>query len=867
MFNYKYKMSVVIPVYNCEAHLESCLESLNRQTMNRSDFQIVFVNDGSKDNSGIICKTFAADDENIVYFEKENGGVSSARNKGIELSEGKYIIFLDSDDTLSDNTLETIYNFFEAHYDETDIVTYTINYLSEKGVVTTHKRYDLLGNNGIYDMDPRMLQTTMNVCVKNVPENERVLFDESLSLGEDQFYIFSWMMKKQKFGFVKEAVYTYFRHSNSASSIMNNPYYCFEQYASFLERLIDFAKDENGNPHPVAQALVIYNLGWRITSDMLVSHIDEETEKNQLERLKNILKQIDNRIICNSIYVDTFHIEYLMRLKEEKNDYALNSSVFSAFNEGYLWFSQEHTIVLNSLRIHNNRFCVSGYIKNGVLDYKNIRLSYSDVNNQLHEIPLQDTTFSYYKGRTKTNCFGGFDFKAELSEINSFTFIMEIDGVTIVPKVLFGFKCAINGAKTKAACGEFTFEFNPKTRIFDVCKADAAKLKDYSGYADEAVKADNNRALFYRKAARMLRNKKEIWLYCDRENIFDNAYQQFIHDLTKNDGVERYYVTDGLKDPSKYFNKEHRKHLIKFKSLKHKLLFLNCKKILTSFNSLTIISPFDGMPLKWYSDITDYEVIYLQHGILHANLPLLYSKERSNVDKVVVSSEFEFNNFIKDYNFKEEDLIRSGMPRFDTIDKSVKPKNRILFSPSWRKNLIGDYVNNTRVLFEDKFLASPFFVHINEFLNSDKLAEILEKYDLILDFKNHPIFSPYNHCFKVNNPRINIAQGDIEMQDYALMITDYSSIVFDFVYLQRPILYFVPDYEQFRAGVTHSYYKLDLPLEEGFGEVTETADDLVKCLEKLAENKFMPEKIYDDRMKNFFITKDNHCEKLYEFLK
>ena len=69
MFNYKYKMSVVIPVYNCELHLESCLESLNRQTMKRSDFQIVFVNDGSKDNSGMICKTFAATDENIVYSD------------------------------------------------------------------------------------------------------------------------------------------------------------------------------------------------------------------------------------------------------------------------------------------------------------------------------------------------------------------------------------------------------------------------------------------------------------------------------------------------------------------------------------------------------------------------------------------------------------------------------------------------------------------------------------------------------------------------------------------------------------------------------------------------------------------------------
>lgn len=866
MLNYKYKMSVVIPVYNCENYLESCLQSLYKQTMDRSDFQIVFVNDGSKDKSGEICRGFASD-PNIVYFEKENGGVSSARNKGIELSEGKYIIFLDADDSLSSNTLEKIYEFFEKHYDETDIVTYSIDYVNEKGVVTTHKRFDLLGNNGIYDMDPRMLQTTMNVCVKNVPANERILFDESLSLGEDQFFIFSWMMKKQKFGFVKEAVYTYYRHSNSASSVMNNPYYCFEQYSSFLERLIDFARDKNGKPHPVAQALVIYNLGWRITADMLVSHVDEETESRQLERLKNILKQIDNRTICNSIYVDPFHIEYLMRLKEEKNEYALNSSVFSAFNEGYLWFSQNHTVVLNMLRIHNNRFSLMGYVKNGVLDHRKIRFYYTDIDNVPHDIPLQETTFSFYKSKTQTNSFGGFDIEIELKDSNSFTFMMEIDGVVIVPKIMFGFRCAVNGTKYKAACGEYAVEFNPRTKIFDINKSNNKVLDEFSAFADNTVRAENIRALLYRKIAKKLKKDKEIWLYCDRENIFDNAYYQFLNDFSKNDGIERYYITDGLKDPSKYFNAEQRKRLIEFKSLKHKLLFLNCNKILTSFNSVSIISPFDGMSIKWYSDIVDYEVIYLQHGILHANLPLLYSKERSNVDKVVVSSTFELENFKNIYNFRDNDLICTGMPRFDAVNTNEKPQRRILFSPSWRKNLIGDYVNNTRVLFEDKFLTSPFFVQINDFLNSDKLAEILEKHDLVLDFKNHPIFSPYNHCFKVDNPRINIVESDIEMQNYALMITDYSSIVFDFVYLQRPILYFVPDYEHFRAGVTHSYYKLDLPLEEGFGEVTETADELLKGLEDIVGNDFKPKAIFDERMRDFFITKENHCEKLYNALK
>ena len=866
ILDYRYKISVIIPVYNCEKFLESCLKSLKAQTMAQEDYQIILVNDGSTDDSGKICKNFASE-KNLVYFEKENGGVSSARNKGIELSEGKYILFLDSDDTLSPNTFELVYNFFEKHYSEIDIVTYTINYLSEKGAVTTHKRYDYLTQDGIYDMEPRTLQTTMNICVKNLPKDEMILFDESLSLGEDQFFIFSWMMKKQKFGFVKDAVYTYFRHSNSASSVMNNPYYCFDQYTSFLEKLLDFTYNGNKKAHPVAQALVIYNLSWRITSDFLVCHIDSETERRQYDKLKTILGQVDDDIICNSIYIDPFHIEYLMHLKGEKGKCVINGTGFSVFSGESLWTSQNHTVVFNTLKVRDNRFCVAGYIKNLFFDYEKINFFYHDINNIRHEIPLRETVLSCYKSRTKTNSFGGFDFEIELDGENSFTFGMEINGVVISPKIFFGYLCCVNGARFKAACGEYSVEFSAKSNNFRIDKAERKKLAEYSSFADGVVSDESKRALVYRKTARKCFKNKEIWLYCDRENIFDNAYYQFLHDFSIKDGVERYYIVDGLKDRSKYFNSKQRNHLVEFKSLKHKLLFLNCKKILTSFSSMTIISPFGELPLKWYADITDYEVIYLQHGILHANLPLLYSKERANVNKVVVSSDFEIKNFKGIYNFKEKDLIPTGMPRFDSIDLTLKPEKRILFSPSWRKNLIGDYVNNTRELFEDKFLASPFFTQINEFLNSEKLAEILEKYDIILDFKNHPIFSPYDHCFEINNPRVNITNESVEMQKYALMITDYSSIVFDFVYLQRPVIYFVPDYEQFRAGVTHTYCKLDLPLEEGFGKVTESADELLEALESVIKNNFASESPYDDRMKSFFLCKGNHCDGLYNALK
>ena len=106
------------------------------------------------------------------------------------------------------------------------------------------------------------------------------------------------------------------------------------------------------------------------------------------------------------------------------------------------------------------------------------------------------------------------------------------------------------------------------------------------------------------------------------------------------------------------------------------------------------------------------------------------------------------------------------------------------------------------------------------------------------------------------------------MQDYLAMITDYSSVVFDFVYLSRPIIYFVPDYDQFRAGVTHGYHKLDLPLEEGFGDITLTSAELIESVRKLAENNFEADPVYKKRMDDFFGERDTkHCDRLYNLIK
>ena len=101
MSRYNGKISIIVPIYNIEDYVSKCIESIINQTY--SNLEIILVDDGSSDNSGRICDEFKRQDPRIVTIHKENGGLSSARNAGIEAAKGKYIVLFDDDDILEEN--------------------------------------------------------------------------------------------------------------------------------------------------------------------------------------------------------------------------------------------------------------------------------------------------------------------------------------------------------------------------------------------------------------------------------------------------------------------------------------------------------------------------------------------------------------------------------------------------------------------------------------------------------------------------------------------------------------------------------------------------------------------------------------------
>ena len=129
-------VSVIVPVYNVEKYLAGCIESILSQTY--KDFELILVDDGAKDTSGLICDEYAAKDDRITVIHKQNGGLSHARNTGIAKSSGKYLLFVDSDDWIEPNTLRDTIKLAEDNQADVVIFGYFADIVNKEGKTSSY---------------------------------------------------------------------------------------------------------------------------------------------------------------------------------------------------------------------------------------------------------------------------------------------------------------------------------------------------------------------------------------------------------------------------------------------------------------------------------------------------------------------------------------------------------------------------------------------------------------------------------------------------------------------------------------------------------------------------------------------------------
>ncbi len=296
MPDFPFLASVVVPVYNVEKYLAGCLDSLLSQTIDISKVEILLINDGSTDSSEAICRDYAEKYENIFLYSKENEGLSKTRNFGLSKAQGKYIFYLDSDDTLRPDTLQSVCDFFDTVYDEVDLVTYKIIQYYQGRPIIVHYRYMTLTKSGVYDLnEPEnrfIAQTNINICVKNLRENN-IKFDTTPNFRhEDEKYCCDVLRRKMKIGYCADGEYIYNRNNvDSIVSSQFSPENIFETSMQFYEELFSSYK---GRVAPYFQGIVFNDFRWTLTDGkFLPTHLDGDEWKTANRRIDYLLSRMD----------------------------------------------------------------------------------------------------------------------------------------------------------------------------------------------------------------------------------------------------------------------------------------------------------------------------------------------------------------------------------------------------------------------------------------------------------------------------------------------------------------------------------------------------------------------------------------------
>ena len=304
------EVSVIIPVYNAEKFIERCIKSVLNQSYD--SFELILVNDGSTDESGHICERFVKSDKRVSYYEKSNGGASSARNYALRYAKGEFVSFIDADDYISKDYLsKLIYAQREMRADWTACSYKNINNAKSayRGNVTEWNRDIFMSDSDIKKRlaskvlacpsgKRTLASSTCKLYRRSVIEDNNICFDEELMTCEDQMFNLCYIKYVKSFRYIHK--YLYYRNVNDGSLFTGFRSNMLQEY-TYLFRKYNRIASELGFI-PVSQHQFVLEKIRECMNLYLFHGENKESKKVKYEKfwrfmesqpLKNMWKNVD----------------------------------------------------------------------------------------------------------------------------------------------------------------------------------------------------------------------------------------------------------------------------------------------------------------------------------------------------------------------------------------------------------------------------------------------------------------------------------------------------------------------------------------------------------------------------------------------
>ncbi|HGN9371406.1 TPA: CDP-glycerol glycerophosphotransferase family protein [Citrobacter pasteurii] len=747
-------ITVIIPVYRVEKYIKECLDSVLAQRLDKWSkkyfIEIICIDDGSPDRSEAIIMDYIKGNDNIILLKQLNQGQSVARNNALQISHGKYIVFLDSDDLLPPDSFISLLATAERTGSEV-IVSHAKAFNSRRSwYIEPHAEVACSSFQKVKFTHRAILINSSppwgKMYSRELLVSNNIIFPEGIKLAEDWIFVIHAMYRANHISSTTEITYLYRGRDDednpSCTQLVNKKVF------TDLLKVHELSKTFTLPPQQVAHAnmFILRSILYRLSKFSI---------DNSLSECKPIYKMV-REFLLNVIGIDKINLFTPVRRLPLLLLY-------------YGFYSETHRI-MNSIY---TKTCIKKGIsvscENIISDYKVLVNKRNELKSFKRKIKEKKSKAIYLYWRAKYNL------------------------ARLCSKVVFKDKrIALIGERLGNTANDSSYF------LFDYIKKDGVSLKENYYYViKKNAKTATNLSGF----------SNVIW------------YGSFKHFMVFN-AAHKYIFSDSMRD-----------------------VFFRWKDVAEQHNYK-----------KKY---------FLQHGVFATSRAAGYYDRNSMFrrnelpDKFIVSSDFEKSLVCKNFDFEPERVVVTGLSRFDKLPKNNKVKNKkILVLLTWR-----DELSSVK---PDKFVKSTYYKKLMELLNDNCLKSTLSKYGYTIEACLHHKMSLFlnetiNEApFKVHDMnKVNVQELLINSD---IMITDFSSAVFDMVYQNKPVIFYWFDEISFfakRGGPLIS------PLTGMPGPICRNVNDIENVLISLLKSNVAVQKQYASQYKRFFKYRDNrNCKRI-----
>ena len=883
---FPFEFSVVMAVYNVEPFLREAVDSLIAQNFGFEKIQLIMVDDGSTDGSGAICDEYAERyPKNVMVVHKENGGVSSARNEGLKHIQGRYINFMDSDDKLSGNAMSIVWNFFRKHKGETDVVSLPIYFFD--GAKGDHVLNDK------FKKGPRVIhllrewQTIQLSCSSafiTVEAAEKMQFDTELAYGEDGKEMLKILLKKMTLGVVREGGYHYRKRTLGELSALQNSQNNINWYMPCLERftasILSTCQEQLGYIPRFIQYALMYDIQWRVRQESIPDSVMTEEEASTYKTfLFSLFKFFDDDVINAQKNIQVEHKAFILKKK-----YGRVADRMRIHNDLLLHYQNTCVCNLNANKTHLDFISVTpsaiqleGYTVFIAEDYENVQV-YLDVNGvpvsckivdrKLDRIVLGEPIYFAYAFQCTVPI-------ASSVEKYTISVFCEVDGWRINKnRIVYGKYCPVS---TQYANSYYYREGYVLTAARSrLCVEKCGRkghLKKERAYLKELWRqksTGSRKAVVSRILTAIVKPflRKKIWLISDRVNKADDNGEAFFRYVSKRSPKEiKAYFAISPESPD-YKRLKRVGSVIPFLGWRYKLLYLLADSVISSQGEEYIFHPFQQYS-ELYRDLAQSQkFVFLQHGVTKDDLSGWLNRYNKNIAMFATTTVPEYRSILEyQYDYTPDVVKLTGFPRYDRLYR--QEKRLITIMPTWRAYLVTgiDPKTGKREL-KPGYCSSQYFGMYDKLLNSQQLFDAAEEMGYTIAFLAHPGMTATLDMLE-SDQRLKLLGEETPYRtvfaESDLLITDYSSVAFDFAYLRKPVIYYQLDKAEFFSGA-HTYEKGYFDYEkDGFGEVEYSVEALVDRIIDYMQNECALKETYRKRIDSTFPFSDqNNCQRVYE---